>query len=71
MELLKPNSLSLKVCSPKHDWLFIPPSDKRVPGKLLVDGEYVSMEETIKEEVGVVMDRRMIVVCCSDVIFKC
>lgn len=45
MTLLKKDEMPFSVCSPNHEWLFIPPMPRTVePGYLLVDGEVVSLE---------------------------
>ncbi|KAH0543160.1 hypothetical protein FGG08_002505 [Glutinoglossum americanum] len=54
LKRLKEDDMPLKVCSPKHDWLVIPPPEKEIEaGKLLVDGELVNFDnwkESLKQQ---------------------
>ncbi|KAI9769862.1 MAG: hypothetical protein M1839_003581 [Geoglossum umbratile] len=57
LPLVKAGRMPLNTCSPKHDWLVIPPLERPVGvGNLLVDGQVVGLDDwkkSVKREWGV------------------
>ncbi|KAI9763739.1 MAG: hypothetical protein M1840_009136 [Geoglossum simile] len=50
LKMLKEGNMPLKVCSPKHEWLVIPPLEKEIGvGQLVVDGNAVGLDDWKKE----------------------
>ncbi|KAK2736232.1 hypothetical protein FQN57_000830 [Myotisia sp. PD_48] len=46
MKLLKANQMPLNLCSPHHDWLFVPPNPQGVhKGKIFIDGAFIDLEQ--------------------------
>jgi tetratricopeptide (TPR) repeat protein len=50
LSFLKSGELPVNVCSPKHEWLVVEPRSQEAraamqPGKILMDGEYMSVDE--------------------------